>query len=235
MIRQFTKYMNYYNCIVKSLSTIQLSLALALEGGTLEAYVKSIILLINQKSRESQRIPLLDKYSLCSIDISILMANATLKDPIFFSILCQTLLAVKYYSGEFALHRMTFSEHYLYSHRGILLDIQRGREVFSILKTKEMKMATQVQVLFLSALDGEHLGFVLSVFLWLQKHLFYRKSGRLLKGYVHSFQKLYFNPLNYKRKSINSQIKYNQTSSYVLQSFLKGVRIAIYPSIHPHR
>ena len=93
--------------VVKSLSTIQLSPSIGGRNtGTVCQFHKS------SYQSEITRKPLLDKYSLCSIDISVLMANATLKDPIFFSILCQTLLAVKYYCGEFALLRMTFSENY---------------------------------------------------------------------------------------------------------------------------
>ena len=61
-------------------------------------------------------------------------------------------------------------------------------------------MATQVQVLFLSALDGEHLGFVLSVFLWLQKHLFLQEVWETSEGLRTLFSKAVFQPLNLQKE-----------------------------------
>ena len=60
-------------------------------------------------------------------------------------------------------------------------------------------MATQVQVLFLSALDGEHLGFVLSVFLWLQKHLL-QEVWETSEGLRTLFSKAVFQPLNLQKE-----------------------------------
>ena len=107
--------------VVKSLSTIQLSPSIGGRNtGTVCQFHKSSYQSeITRKPEDTSTGQILTLFNwYFHID-----GKCHLKDPIFFSILCQTLLAVKYYSGEFALHRMTFSEHYLYSHRGILLDI----------------------------------------------------------------------------------------------------------------